>query len=187
MLVVEMVLGLGSVAVAQDTAHLESLLAKLGDSKAAKGASAELETLSKEDPVSRQYIANRLPSLIEIAAKGDLQLWISSLQLTADLKIVEAVPVLAELLRNDNQGVVTSFGAHAILYDDPVAKALSEIGDPAVQSVAKLFEDGDAPTRRRAAVVLSNIGSPAARESLRRQIDNEPDPELKAFMQSKVN
>jgi hypothetical protein len=88
------------------------------------------------------------------------------------------VPILTELLRKDNKGIATSFGAAATLYDDPVAKALSEIGEPATDSVAGLFADGDAPTRRRAAIVLSNIGTPNAREALLRQIDREPDPDL---------
>jgi hypothetical protein len=96
------------------------------------------------------------------------------------------VPILTELLRKDNKGIATSFGAAATLYDDPVAKALSEIGEPATDSVAGLFADGDAPTRRRAAIVLSNIGTPNAREGLLRQIDREPDPNLKTFMKSKV-
>jgi hypothetical protein len=182
-----MAVGLCSAAVGQDRTRLEKLLTQLGDAQSAREASAQLKTLAQEDPDSRQYIANRLPSLIAIAARGDLQLWISSLDLTADLKVAEAVPILTELLRKDNRGIPTNFGAAARLYDDPVAKALSEIGEPATNSVAKLFQDGDAPTRRRAATVLSNIGSPSAREAIRHQIDNEPDPGLKAFMQSKIN
>jgi HEAT repeat protein len=186
MLCAAMVSGLCSVARGQDRAHIESLFVKIGDAKNTKEACAELKTLAQQDPDSRQYIANRLPSLIAIAAQGDLQLWISTLELTADLKIAEAVPVLTELLRKDNKGIATSFGAAATLYDDPVAKALSEIGEPAMDSVAGLFQNGDPPTRRRAAIVLSNIGTPNAREAILRQIDREPDPDLKAFMKGKV-
>jgi len=186
MLGITMVVGTCSHAVGQDTAHLESLLTKLGDADAARGASTELKALAKDDPASRQYIADRLPSLIAVAARGDLQLWISSLELTANLKIVEAVPTLTELLRKDNTGIVTSFGAHSILYDDPVAKALSEVGEPATQPVAKLFEDGDAPTRRRAAIVLGNIGTPNARAALVRQIPLEQVDDLRAVMKDRV-
>jgi hypothetical protein len=179
--------GLCSVAIGQDRAHIESLFAKIGYAETSKEASAELRALAQQDPDSRQYIAKRLPSLITIAARGNLQLWITSLQLTTDLKIVEAVPVLTGLLRYDNKGIPTSLGAAARLYDDPVAKALSEIGEPATDLVAGLFQNGDPPTRRRAAIVLSNIGTVKAREALRLQIEKEPDPEIKAFIQSKAN
>jgi HEAT repeat protein len=106
-------------------------------------------------------------------------------ELAGDLKVAEAAPILAEQLKYDHR-VATSFGADSILSDDPVAWSLSLIGEPATDSVAGLFADGDAPTRRRAAIVLSNIGTPNAREALLRQIDREPDPDLKTLMKSKV-
>jgi len=181
-----MAAGTCSAAASQDRAHLESLLARLSDAHATRDASAELRQLALNNPDSRQYIAGRLPSLIAVAARGDLQLWISSLQLTSDLKVVEAVPALTEYLRYDNSFGPTSFGTHARLYDDLVAKALSDIGDPATQPVAKLFEDGDAATRRRAAIVLGNIATPLARQALLSQIQVERADDLRAVMQDQV-
>jgi HEAT repeat protein len=181
-----MVAGLSTVATGQDRAHLENLLAKIGNAESAIEALEELRALAKEDPDSRQYIANRLPSLIAIAARGDVQLWMSTLQLTADLKVVEAVPILTRLLRSDNRGGPTNFGMAAHLFDDPVANALSQIGEPAVDSVAQLFQDGDLATRRRATIVLWNIYTENAREAIRRQIDKEPDQGLKSLMQDKL-
>jgi HEAT repeat protein len=175
-----------SIAIGQDRAHLESLLTKLDDADSARAASTELRAIAQQDLDSRQYIANRLPALIAIGAQGDVQLWISSLELTANLKVVEAVPLLTELLKKDNRGIATSFGAAERMYDDPVAKALSEIGDPATQPVARLFSSGDLATRRRATIVLWNIGTPLSRKSLLDQIEREPDQELRSFMQSGV-
>jgi HEAT repeat protein len=177
---------LSSAAVAQDAGHLESLLTTLGDAKTAKDARSELRTLAAGDPHSRQYVAQRLPALIAAASKGDLQLWISSLQLTADLKAAEAVPILTEYLRYDNRFGPSSFGTDFNLYDDPVAKALSAIGEPATQSVVKLFEDGDPATRRRAAIVLGNIATPQARQALLSQIQIEQVDDLRAVMQDQV-
>jgi hypothetical protein len=54
-------------ALGQDLGHLESLLTKLDDAKATRDARSELRTLAAQDPDSRQYIAQRLPSLIAIA------------------------------------------------------------------------------------------------------------------------
>ncbi len=187
MLCAAAVAGLCPTAVSQDTAHIESLLAKLGDANAQRGASLDLASLAKGDPASRQYIDNRLPSLLAIAARtGDVQLLYSSVGLVSELKPVEAVPVLTELLRKENSWPVTSFGAHARLYDNPIAYALSELGEPATQSVAKLFDDGDAATRRRAAIVLGNIASPNARQALLSQIQMEQADDLRAVMKDQV-
>jgi HEAT repeat protein len=187
-LIVGIILVLPSLAEAQDQTRIENLLAKLADAHVAMSACADLEKLAAEDPDARQYIAKRISSLIAIAAtKGDLQFWISSLKITDELKIVEAVPLLTKLLRYENYFGPTNFGFHAHLYDDLVAKALSDIGEPATQSVAALFDDGDAPTRRRAAIVLWNIGTPQASEALLRQINREPDTELRSFMQNKID
>ena len=101
------------------------------------------------------------------------------------MKVVQTVPILTEFLMRDHSSGATSLGLDAVLYDDPVAKVLSEIGDPATQSVAKLFDNGDTPSRRRAAIVLSNIGTAQARKALRRQIQKEPDQGLRAVKQTK--
>lgn len=179
--------GLCSIAAGQDQAHIESLLVQLGNANAALTAPAELEVLAWQDPDSRQYLGIRLPSLIAIAAaRGDVQLWITSLRVTADLKMVEAVPVLSKFLRYDNRGGPTDFGMAAHLFDDPVAYALSEIGEPATDSVSGVFQDGDAATRRRATIVLWNIGTENARAAIRRQIDKEPDSGLRDFMRDKL-
>jgi HEAT repeat protein len=186
MLGVGMIPSLCSVAIAQDKSRIESLFTQLEDSQTADQASVRLKTLAHEDPDSRQYIAKRIPSLIRSC--GDkVMLWQGSLELTGDLKIVEAVPLLTELLRKDHKGVPTNFMMAARLYDDPVAKALSLIGEPATDSVAGLFQNGDPATRRRATIVLSNIGTVRAHEALLRQIKDEPDQKLRAFMQTKVN
>jgi len=180
--------GTCTVATGQDLGHLESLLTKLGDAKAARDASAELKQLANQDPASRQYIANRLPSLLATAARaGDPQLLYSSVGLVTELKAVEAVPVLTELLRQDSHWYfVTGLLSQDRLYDNPIAYALSELGDPATQPVAKLFDDGDAATRRRAAIVLGNIATPTARQALLNQIQNERADDLRAVMQDQV-
>jgi len=177
-----------SVAVGQNVAHLESLLSKLADADAQRGASLELASLAKGDPASRQYIANRLPPLLATAARaGDPQLLYSSVGLVTELKAVEAVPVLTELLRQDSHWYfVTGLLSQDRLYDNPIAYALSELGDPATQPVAKLFDDGDAATRRRAAIVLGNIATPLARQALVNQIQVEQVDDLRAVMQDQV-
>jgi HEAT repeat protein len=170
-----MALGLCHAVAGQDRPHIEGLFAQLEKD----------ETLAREDSDSHDYIAERLPFLIR-GSDDKLLLWLSAVQMAGELKDAKTVPILTKLLRRDHRSGPVTLGMDSILYDDPVAKALSLIGDPATDSVAGLFENGDPDTRRRAAIVLTNIGTPDAREAILRQIDKEPDPKLKAFMQSKV-
>jgi HEAT repeat protein len=171
--------------VGQDRPRIEALFAQFEQNGTHADTYAELKTLAQGDPDSRQYIAERLPTLIH-GGDDKPSLWVVAVQLAGDLKVIEAAPILSDLLRFDHRAAI-SFGADINLSDDPVAWSLSLIGDPATDSVAGLFQKGDAPTRRRATIVLANVGTPRAREALFRQIDNEPDPALKAFMQTKTN
>jgi len=182
--VVGLMAGFCSIAASQDRPHIEELFAQFEKDGPQPAAYSELKTLAQGDPDSRQYIAERLPTLLH-GSDDKPSLWMVAVRLAGDLKVAEAAPILAEQLEYDHR-VATSFGADSILSDDPVAWSLSLIGGPATDSVAALFADGDASTRRRAAIVLSNIGTPNARDALLRQIDREPDPDLKTFMQSKV-
>jgi HEAT repeat protein len=180
--------GLFSVAIAQDRSHIENLFTQLDDTQSAEKASEGLKTLAQAVAESRQYITKRVPTLIAIAGQqGRPMLCQGSLELAGDLKVIEAVPLLTELLRKENHGIASNFIMARRLCDDPVAKALSQIGEPATDSVAGLFENGDPDTRRRAAIVLWNIGTPRAREALLHQIAIEPDQNLRAFMETKVN
>lgn len=180
-------LGLCHTVAGQDRPHIEGLFAQLVDNgKIREPAYAELITLAREDPDSYDYIADRIPSLMRDSG-GKPFLWLSAVQMAGELRAAKTIPILTELLRRDNRSGPVTLGWDSILYDDPVATALSLIGEPATDSVAGLFENGDPATRRRAAIVLSNIGTPRARQALLSQIDKEPDPKLKAFIQSKVN
>jgi HEAT repeat protein len=185
MLGIAMMSGLCAVMAGQQRSQIEDLFAKLDSGVTNEEASAELRKFAADDPESRDYITKRLLVLIRGEDKGFL--WYNSVQLIGQLKITEAAPTLAEALRRDHRSGFFTLGLDARLYDDPVAKSLSEIGEPAVDSVTKLFQDGDTPTRRRTTIVLSNIGSASAREAISRQIVNESDAELKAFMQRKLD
>ena len=183
-----MALGLCHTVAGQDRPHIEDLFAQLdnGMSQESAPAYAELITLAREDSDSYDYIAERLTALIS-HSDGKLFLALNAVQMAGELRVAKTIPILTELLRRDHQSGPIRLGMASHLYDDPVAKALTLICEPATDSVAGLFENGDPATRRRAAIVLSNIGTPRARQALLSQIDKEPDPKLKAFIQSKVN
>jgi HEAT repeat protein len=110
---------------------------------------------------------------------------LNAVHLTGDLKIVEAVPVLAELLRDPlTKGGATNFGMALRLGDDPPGRALADIGEPATEAVGALLVDQDRFKRWRAALVLGNINSAHADQLLELRLSHEDDPAVRAQIQS---
>jgi len=83
-------------------------------------------------------------------------------------------------------GVVT-LGRERRLENDPAAKALVEIGDPAVPAVARALESSRKDVRWRATLVLINMNSAVARQILRKHLNNEPDANLRTVIQGDID
>jgi HEAT repeat protein len=164
------------------------LFQELQEPSSTNEATAKLAKLGREKRKAREYLAVHLPPLIEslpaLAARtapGTVQADVAGnvVQLAVDLKLKEAVPALVKVLPKDEPGGAISMGSTERLENDPLAKALAKIGDASVIPVSHLLEDPDRDTRWRAALILLNIGSPAARRALRSHIPKEQDPNLR--------
>ena len=72
------------------------------------------------------------------------------------------------------------------LDDDPVAKALVKIGQPAIGPVSGILEDKDKGqhTRMRTALVLYNMNSPEAVAALAHDLQTETDPRVRSFIKA---
>ena len=81
----------------------------------------------------------------------------------------------------------TTFGTQMRLEDDIVAKALSEIGDPAVPSVTNLLKSAEHKVRRRAVLILLNMDSAASRKILQDHVQRETDPDLREFIEKSLH
>lgn len=115
-------------------------------------ASEQLVRQGKSDPKAREYIAIHLPALIEKGPKDYLGRWITFVRIAGELKIAGSAPALAKWLTIDNIGEISTAGFMR-LENNPARAALVQIGDPAIQAVRTVFDNGTLRERRYAVYV----------------------------------
>jgi hypothetical protein len=136
----------------------------------------QIVTLSKKDPSAREYVVQKLPDMIR-GPKSDL--WLDAIRLAGELKAEETISALLDVMSRPPSLATTTitFAGITRLDTDIVAKALSQIGDPAIPAVTSLLRSKDSRMRGRAILILRNIGSTAARKILEEHRSQESDPE----------
>lgn len=165
--------------------QLRHLVEQLQNDTTSDQAAIQLQALAKTNSAVKPFLYAQLPEILERYPRGSV--WLNAVRLAGSLKVVSAVPnLVAELSLPTKTGVI-SFTGERRLDDDPPGKALAEIGEPATQLVAKALESNDKAVRWRAALVLMNINSPDARQALRRHLQKEPDPNLRAVIQDAID
>jgi hypothetical protein len=173
----------GRPAPAQTTPPVTDLFEKLQTLKTADQAREQLRKLAKADPTAREYLVVHLPPMIEEGPNSRWATWQNAVQLTGELKIVEAAPALAKWLGlYTGNGHMSLSGDAKLEYNLP-GKALVQIGDPAVPAVRETLAHGNTRERTRAVYVLFQIGSPAALAALREHLADEPSENLRALIQ----
>jgi HEAT repeat protein len=98
------------------------------------------------------------------------------------LKLVEASGPLANWISAEWGPGTTSLGQTARLEDKPAAKALAEIGDPALPSLVEVLNHGGPGDREEAVLVLAKIHTSAARRALERLLGHEQDPTIRRMV-----
>lgn len=164
---------------AQEPVELQRLLERFQSPDTTDAATQELMRMGASDPQARDYLAARLPSVIE--KRLDPNVWLNAVQLAGKLKIVETIPAIAKWIRPVAQGTVT-LGGVMQLRNDPAAKALIAIGNPSVPTLAALLKRGNRHERETAAIALHHIGTLAAHQALRDHARVEADPNLRDFI-----
>jgi hypothetical protein len=155
-----------------------------------------IHDLALRDTTVRDYMAERLPAVINANAKGDWRsvtlTWMNAVRLAGQLKIDAAIPALIESLSRSpvrggydmNDGIGYTFSRGAKLEFDIVARALADIGDPSVPAVAGVLANGDTQmVRVRAAWILKNIDSPTAHKAMSDRLQIETDPAMKKLLE----
>ncbi len=142
--------------------------------------------LARKDPDARKYVVQRLPEMIK---SGTDEPWLNAVRLAGKLKAREAIPALLQAMSRSPFPAETylTFGGVMRLDNDIVAKALSQIDDPAIPSAVDLLKSADGRIRGRAVLILRNIGSPAARKVLQDRLPHETDPELKKLIHESLH
>jgi hypothetical protein len=186
----------GYTAVAQSRPPASELVQKLQSDKTTDNARRQLLQLGKSDPDVRPYLAAQLVPMIDLGPKScppsqieDLVdrwhscPWYNAVELAGKLKISETAPSLGRWINWRSEGPLsTSMEAQLIFY--PAARALYEIGDPAIPVVQRALYSGSRAEHARAVRVLCIIHTPNAKAILRDNLAKEPDLGLQAMIKS---
>jgi hypothetical protein len=185
-----------SLDVKLTRAKIGELYERLIQASETNTAAPEILEMARNDSTARDFLAEKLPSLIVDRlpprdARTTSPVWANAVRLAGQLKIVEAVPALTQALSKPEMcggydirgcGVMT-FGTEARLDHDIVGRALADIGDPCVPVVAEILSKGGSAERRRAMWVLTKINSAAAQKAMRDHLPSESDPRLRELIQ----
>ena len=160
----------------------ENLFRQLQDYRTSNHAADELLKLARSDPKARKYLADHLPALLQNESPILFWVWANGAKLAGTLRITEASQPLADHVDRfssplssmgwDNRGAV---------------RALIEIGEPAVPSVAKVLRDGNVDQRKYSAAVLGVIGTPQCKYILRAALQRESDLAVLSFIKDALN
>jgi hypothetical protein len=179
----------GSIAaVTQAEKDLSSLLGDLARPGKTTLAAAVLLELAKAQPSVRNELSNALPNLLSTST--DIEVLRSEATLAGRLGLASAVPALVQLLDRpagpDWEAVLSTFTSFAELRDDPIARALADIGAPAVQALSTPLESVHVRTRERAARILICINTPGSFSVLRHHVGREADRSLKRYISANL-
>jgi HEAT repeat protein len=176
--------GAGVFAAAQERSEVQQLVSELLVEKTTDKAADKLRQAALGDKDVRQLLVNLLPPLAE-KVRGEV--WLNTVHLCGDLKIVEAVPALTRLLMDPwTKGGPTNFGMAFRLGDDPPGRALADIGEPSTEPVAVVLQDERDYIRWRAAVVLGNIDSARTEELLELHLPDETDRSVVSNIETRI-
>ena len=143
----------------------------------------KLLKLATSDQNVRAYLSAQLPVAVEKNPYDSPVAWTNETKLAGQLKITEAMPALGKWVGiNDIDKIEFTDSMIMRLDTDPAAKALSQIGDPAVPTLVQVFSSDKWNSRRDAILALRLIASPAADNALSEQANRETDPELKRLI-----
>lgn len=173
----------GSIAaVAQTGQSVHSLVDDLATPQKTTQAAAALLQLAEAQRSVYQELSNVLPNLM--LRTTDMDVLQSEARLAGKLKLVSAIPALIKLLDLSYRwgGMLTTFGQEYDLDDDPIGRALADIGAPSVQPLSTPLESVTVATRTRAARVLIRINTPESLSLLQQHVGREADDHLKGYI-----
>jgi HEAT repeat protein len=181
---------------AQAQPSVQQLFRDLQSTGKTDRAEVQLLRIATSNEDARQFLAARLPALIEedpAPTKSDDQqgrwvraVWQNSVQLAGELRIADAVPALVKWFTVSTSPIVGLGAGEEALVDTPAAMALANIGDPSVPSVQPLLSRQDSNERYHAAYVLLSINSPKADGVLRDYVKSGQDRGLADFIDNRL-
>ena len=171
-------------AFAQSAPDMQSMVVRLNQTKTTDAAARQILDVASRDSGAREYVVQRLSQMID-RPKSD-EIWMNAVRLAGQLRSVESIPSLRTALSRGPLGgaLAYSMTREIQLDDDVVGKALAQIGDPAIPSVTDLLASDDPKARRRAVLILRNMGTKKARKVLEERRPHENDEGIKSLIES---
>jgi hypothetical protein len=157
---------LASLAVPATTAEARSHLLELG----------------RSDPSVRALLSSNLPAML--LATKDLEAVRSEAQLAGALKIEAAIPSLVQLLSGPNQNGYGGLSASYELKNDPIARALYEMGSAALPALTNALKSDNRERRERTEAILILMNTSQTRDILGQHLRSEPDGQLRAYLRA---
>ena len=183
--------------LAQAPPDIRTLYEQLTNPTETSTAAPRIRELASKDSTARGFMAQRLPSMIKSRPAGPTNLiWMNAVRLAGQLKVTNAIPALKDALSlgpirgGYDYGTSDNYPSPSEgvkLRYDIVGRALADIGDASVPTVADILSRGDASMRKRAFFILSNIGSPAAHQTMRDHLADETDPDIRRLIQRELH
>jgi hypothetical protein len=187
--------GAGDI-MAQTHPSTSQLVKRLQSPKTTDDAGKQLLQLGNSGPDARRYLAVHLPPMIERGPKScppseivDLVArwhscpWYNAVELAGKLKIGEAAPALFPWIGWRSEGpLLPTVEAQLIFH--PAAKALYEIGDPAIPVVQRVLNSGSSEEHARAVRVLCIINTPKSKAVLQDDLPHETDPDQQTMIKN---
>lgn len=159
---------------AQRPVSIPELFERLQAKETTDNAMSQFLRLGRSDEEARRYLAQRLPVTIAEQPKRP-QVWLNCVRLAGEFRITEAVAPLAKSIYAATEGTPGTLSSRNRLDGFPCAKALVEIGEPAVPKLIEVLEKGTRRQRWFAYRCLYLIGSPDAIGALRDDVNREAD------------
>jgi HEAT repeat protein len=169
-------------AVAQVASKADDLLRQLGSPETSARAAESLIRLGSSDQTARAYISLRIPALIYSDPDVNFSEWSNAVRIAGELKIAQASKALGTWVGDRRLWPPeTELSDGYTLRNDPAAKALSQIGNPAIPTLVVVL-NGNVRARRSAVRALEIIGTARAIAALRKHEPLEKDDDLKSYI-----
>ena len=165
----------------QQERRVDILVQELSNQETTKTAAAQIIETSRSEPELKDALNIKLPRMLTEAKNADV-LW-SEANVAGNLKILTALPALVKLLDQPNLVFeVHTMTREAELHDDPIGRAIYEIGEPAVSALWEPLESKNSATRVRAIRILLLMNTQRSHELLETHLPKENDADLRRYL-----
>jgi hypothetical protein len=139
----------------------------------------ELIARGSNNPQLRAGLNRVLPSMLNSAPNDAVME--SEAKLAGALRLESTTPALVSLLSHPISMVSDMYASYELI-DDPIARALYEIGPPALPALAEALKSHTYLQRTRAMQVLVLTNTDQSRAILQAHLPSEPDAHLRDYL-----